>query len=136
MNLECNNGGPVEGDSELEAQRAELETILKSLGEGGQCRGGALKKTKNRRRTLRKQVAKIDAALAQLGSDGGGEGGGMTSKVQKISDAIGGGARVDVTGTRGVKRKRQAQSSCRTCGKTSCQGTCWGIWREQKASDL
>eukprot|EP00946_MAST-07B_sp_MAST-7B-sp1_P003285 g3285.t1 len=122
--------------SELEAQRAELETILKSLGEGGQGKGGALKKTKNRRRTLRKQVAKIDAALAQLGSNSGGEGGGMTSKVEKKSGVHGGGAQVGVTDSRGVKRKRQAQSSCRTCGESTCQGTCWGIWREQKASDL
>ena len=38
--------------ADLKAQRAGLEAVLQKLGEGGQGKGGALKKTKNRRRTV------------------------------------------------------------------------------------
>ena len=113
----------------------------------GQGKGGVLKKTKNRRRTLRKQVMKVEAALTTLEARDADVGDGESQDDESLEKAnienprregetsvYAGGAGDGGSVKTGVKRKRQAGSSCRTCGKFACQGTCWGIWREEKDS--
>ena len=106
--------------AELETQKSGLEKVLLNLGEGGNGKGGVLKKTKNKRRTLRKQISRINTAIAKVVAQDVDDSD-VKSSVQNIGEDTG----KQVTG---VKRKR----NCRTCGKSSCKGTCWGIWKEDE----
>lgn len=109
--------------AELESQKNGLEKVLINLGEGGDGKGGVLKKTKNKRRTLRKQIARIGEAISEVvGQQDANDSHGKSPRPTQHFEE---GERKQA---RGVKRKR----NCRTCGKTSCKGTCWGIWKEDK----
>ena len=71
-----------------------------------------LKKGKRKRKTLRKQIIKIEKVLLM---DGGGGGGGGS---------------MDGTSTKCTERPvLHAVAKCRTCGKCECNGECWGFWK-------
>lgn len=77
-------------ESELCDHKTALGTMHAEVGVGRQ--------SKNRRRTLRRQIERIDARLAELRS---------------------GSAAVQL---------RAEMHPCRTCEQASCAGDCWGFW--------
>ncbi|KAG9413949.1 hypothetical protein AC1031_013151 [Aphanomyces cochlioides] len=83
---------------ELSAQVTALEATHTSHLE----ETDAAKRSKNKRRTVRKQIEKVQARLAAVQAD------------PSIVEA------------------RTGKVHCRTCGSTDCVGNCWGFWNEMQ----
>lgn len=81
---------------ELEAHKAALEAIYKEHA--------VAKGWKNKRRTIRNQIDKIDARLAAIAAD--------------------------PVAAQALATLRPRPLHCRTCGQDSCVGNCWGFWND------
>ena len=98
----------LEQQNQLQEILTEMEKVIKK----------DLKKTKNQRRTIRKQIEKLNVELTQRKSGGGGA---INSNSSSSSSSS---SNSDTT----------TESKCRTCGKTTCAGKCWGIWKQTDQS--
>ncbi|KAF0692061.1 Aste57867_16805 [Aphanomyces stellatus] len=81
---------------ELATQVRQLEAVYASLLE----ETDAAKRSKNKRRTVRKQIEKVQARLVA---------------VRENPDLV---------------EAREGRIHCRTCGNATCTGNCWGFWNE------
>lgn len=91
---------------ELEAQRAQLKELHFKLS--------GPKKHKNRRRTLNRQVAKIDQRIAEL----------------RVLEEEQPGLPVEAVGA--LHADVPAPAPCRSCGDVGCEGACWGFFKVVK----
>ncbi len=83
-----------------------LKEQLKELQKHSKPLEGLGKKGKQRRRTLRKQMDKIEAALTAVGETNTNTSDGIVGNVDMIDTVA---------------------SACRHCGSTSCSADCWGF---------
>ena len=66
--------------------------------------------TRNRRRTLAKQLAKVEARVVVVKAAAGGEG---AAAAATAGEAV--------------------PPRCRSCFKEGCDGLCWGFWKGQSS---
>lgn len=89
---------------ELAAQRAGLADMIRAIDNP---KPACIKRTRNRRRSLVKQLARVDARVAEV---------------------VAGAAVLPRVPAAGAVRP------CRTCYDELCNGLCWGMWKEQQGS--
>ena len=111
---------------ELVRQRDELRSILFEMEKCG-GKGGEMKKTKNKRKTIRKQVDKLEKEMAERrgNTKKSGANDGSKSIEEMVEDHVVGGKRKAVSAV--------VVAKCRTCGLPTgeCAGACWGIWKKK-----
>lgn len=97
--------------------RFTAEQLREQRGKLQELHDGLLGRVnKNKRRTLTRQIARVDERLAELSAGAGASGGA----------AGGAGADGDASGA-------AAPTLCRTCHREGCPGECWGFWAKSGA---
>ena len=91
---------------ELEQQRSELDTLAKDIAVG--------KKFRQRRKTLAKQRAKIEARLLEMIHQAAG------------GEVVGNGGN-NASNDNGNGNLDGIEMKCRNCGQIGCSGKCWGF---------
>ena len=140
---------------ELNNQKNELIELVRKMK---QVEKKKLKETKNARRTLNKQIKKLEDKLKEIRGNGSGSGGAVksTSTSTGDDDGIAKNDPMDSSSSSSSSSSNSSNSSnssstasrsstatstsktndtalipkCRTCGKKTgeCAGECWGIW--------